>query len=222
MLLGPLAAAQQEPSAEPTTVVLALHAGSRSGENLRTNLGWGDQRQGIDILYPDGDGGHWNSGWDASQSTRDDVSYLLDLVAGYDRVLLYGQSQGGMMAYRLACEHPELIDRIAVESAAVAVDVCAPEGIEVTHWHGKLDTTVPKWGNGDLWPLWRTRRTFSAECGTEVRRLLPDGAWAIRFRDCPGMTGPYAVETRVYPDRGHTGYPEIWPAYAWWWLTHAG
>ena len=73
LLAGLTASLPESEAAEPSTVVLALHAGNRTGENLRTNLGWGDRRQGIPVLYPDGEGGHWNSGWEASESTRDDA-----------------------------------------------------------------------------------------------------------------------------------------------------
>lgn len=217
---GAAQAETTDPVDQPGTVVLALHAGSRTGDNLRRNLDWGDVKDGITILYPDGEGGNWNSGWRGSTSERDDVAYLMELTAGYDRVLVYGQSQGAMMAYRLACEHPDRVDRIAAVSGAVAVDDCGAAGVEVTHWHGKLDPIVPWDGNGSLWPVWKIRRSFSENCGTEARRRLDDGAWAIRAKDCPDMIGPYAVETRVYPDLGHTGYPEIWPTYAWWFLTH--
>ena len=30
---------------------------------------------------------------------------------------------------------------------------------------------------------------------------------------------PYTVETRVFPDAGHSGDLLNWPDYVWWWLN---
>ncbi len=71
--------------------------------------------QGIAVAYPDGIGGSWNAGGCCGQAEADDlddVGFILalvdELVASYsidpDRVYLTGFSNGGLLAYRLACE----------------------------------------------------------------------------------------------------------------------
>src|SRR5439155_9419384 len=55
-------------------------------------------------------------------------------------------SNGGYMAYRMACERADVVTNIVVLAGAAASDpaACQPSrGVEVLHLHGTLDTTVP-------------------------------------------------------------------------------
>ena len=72
-------------------------------------------------------------------------NYLIDL----SRVWVVGYSNGGMMAYRLACEIPDQITGIAVGAGAVTVGTCAPSrAVNVIHLHGEQDSKVPVLGGG--------------------------------------------------------------------------
>lgn len=65
------------------------------------------------------------------------------------RVWAMGHSNGGMMAYRLACELSEKITAIAVVTGALVNDTCNPtKPVSVIHLHGNLDPTVPFHGGG--------------------------------------------------------------------------
>jgi polyhydroxybutyrate depolymerase len=87
-------------------------------------------------------------------SDVDDVGYLASLVEearekihlDSDRIGFVGHSNGGYMSYRMACEHPEFIDRIAVLAGSTFNDPedCAnPQAVSVLHMHGTDDETIP-------------------------------------------------------------------------------
>ncbi|MEZ5409740.1 MAG: PHB depolymerase family esterase [Acidimicrobiales bacterium] len=90
----------------------------------------------------------------------DDVSYLRGLLdevvatwpVDRDRIYVLGHSNGGFMAYRLACDAPE-VSAVAVVAAADALEDggCQPDKpISVLHVHGTADRKVPYDGGGDL------------------------------------------------------------------------
>lgn len=88
---------------------------------------------------------------DFERSRVDDVGYLTGLIdearATYpvSTVSLVGHSNGGYMSYRMACEVPERIHRIAVLAGAVYKDEsdCAgTDPVSVLHIHGTDDESV--------------------------------------------------------------------------------
>ena len=67
------------------------------------------------------------------------------------RVWAAGHSNGGMMAYRLACDLSEKITAIAVVAGALVDTSCTPlKQVSVLHLHGDLDPLVPIQGGGKL------------------------------------------------------------------------
>jgi polyhydroxybutyrate depolymerase len=97
----------------------------------------------------------WNAGVDCCGEDGppvDDVAYLSGLVDELratwrvGTVAFVGHSNGGYMAYRLACERPGLVDRMAVLAGAAPID---PSGcvdgppVALLHVHGDADDTVP-------------------------------------------------------------------------------
>ena len=81
----------------------------------------------------------------------DDVAYLSSLIDEartlypVSTVAFVGHSNGGFMSYRLACEVPEKIDRIAVLAGAVykdEADCAGTEPVSVLHVHGTADATI--------------------------------------------------------------------------------
>lgn len=81
----------------------------------------------------------------------DDVAYLSALLDEarslypVSTVGLVGHSNGGYMSYRLACDTPERIDRIAVLAGATfkdEADCLGNDPVSVWHVHGTADDTV--------------------------------------------------------------------------------
>jgi polyhydroxybutyrate depolymerase len=114
------------------------------------------------VLAPDGlvdSAGHqyWNADptcCDFDHKNPDDSSYLGgmigDVMADWpidpNQVFVVGHSNGGYMAYRLACDHADAITNILVLAGAAASDAtaCRPSrAVSVLHAHGTLDTIVP-------------------------------------------------------------------------------
>ncbi|NND69561.1 MAG: hypothetical protein HKN19_18360, partial [Halioglobus sp.] len=85
----------------------------------------------------------------------DDVGYISGLIreaaATYSvdasRVALFGHSNGGFMALRMACEASELVTTVVnlAGSAAETEEMCAPATypVSVMALHGTLDATIP-------------------------------------------------------------------------------
>lgn len=186
------------------TIVVALHPGNSTGQAMCDSLAV----YGIEAVCPDGVGGHWNSGWAGSTSTRDDIRFLKDLTAGYGRVIVIGRSQGGMMALRWACADPRVV-AVHTKSGALPRGGCRHRGAEVVMWHGARDKLVPLSGDSSLFPLGRTRRVFG---GCVESKTVIDGG--IEKAGC-GFT------SRVFPDLGHRGVPDGWGVWLREWIDGA-
>lgn len=87
----------------------------------------------------------------------DDSSYLRNVIeqasaelnVDADRIYVLGQSNGGFMAHRLACDHPDLIAAAVSKAGATWQDPsrCAPGSpVHVLQIHGTADTNVPLGG----------------------------------------------------------------------------
>ena len=102
----------------------------------------------------------WNAGNCCTNATTYEendllfVSTVIDFVTSKysidkSRVWVMGHSNGGMMAYRLACDLSEKITAIAVVTGALVDSTCNPtKPVSVIHLHGNLDPTVPFYGGG--------------------------------------------------------------------------
>lgn len=106
--------------AHAAPLVMVLHGGG-TADGART-LGWGfvelGARDGVVTVHPSGQGEGWNDARVSSYLTErqggeiDDVGFLLAIIDQLGReglidparVYLTGASNGGMMAYRMACE----------------------------------------------------------------------------------------------------------------------
>jgi polyhydroxybutyrate depolymerase len=147
---------------EMLPVVVALHGVGGSGTAFERYTGLTDAAgDRMMVVYPDGlpvpDGRRvWNAGDccnPASTVPTDDIGFLRALIeelrdrgADTEKVYLAGFSNGGMLAYRAACEMGESLAGIAVIAGALTVDDCgngdaAPVPLLVIH--GMEDTIVP-------------------------------------------------------------------------------
>ena len=147
-------------SGKPAPLLLALHGYGNSGKPFETYLGLPSlvDSHGVFLASPDGTldtKGHrfWNTGSDAccnfEGSAVDDVKYLRELLAEirgvYDidprRIYVLGHSNGGFMAYRLACELSG--ELAAIMSLAGATPDCHPSSpVSVLQIHGDDDVGV--------------------------------------------------------------------------------
>jgi polyhydroxybutyrate depolymerase len=123
-------------------------------------------KEGFIVLYPNGTGPKfrrhnlltWNAGdccGKASQQDVDDVGFIRSLLAKLStslsidqkRIFVTGISNGGSMAYRLACEMSDRIAAIAAIAANLAVAKCEPsDPVSVSVFHGTADDHVPYQG----------------------------------------------------------------------------
>ena len=121
----------------PLPLVIAVHGAFDSAEQLEqvTGLSALADRAGFVVAYPNGLGllgflRHWNAGFCCAKAKHDgwdDTGFLLKLIDDLsgrlaidrDRVALVGFSNGGMLAYRFAAEHPGRIAALAVAGAAI-------------------------------------------------------------------------------------------------------
>jgi poly(3-hydroxybutyrate) depolymerase len=144
---------------EPYPLVIALHSLYHSGDEATT---WGlaqlAAKDGFAMVSPSGLDGSWNAGSCCGPSGDrhlDDVGWLHALIehleSDYpidpDRVVIVGLSNGGMLAYRYACERPEDIAGIAVVAGSLQTLGCHPSvPLTVVSVHGGRDRTVPDAG----------------------------------------------------------------------------
>ncbi len=147
---------------EAQPLIIALHASGSSGSILARATGLTEiaEAAGYMIAYPNGtgltiDARTWNSGGCcgyAQMHQVDDVSFLRALIdklaseglADRERVYLVGVSNGGMMAYRMAVEAPQLFKAVAVVSGVLDVPAdTVKAGMPVLHIHGSDDPFIP-------------------------------------------------------------------------------
>jgi len=149
-------------SARP--LVILLHGYSVTGQvqDLYLGLSPAAAAKGFITIVPDGTRNatgtpFWNAspGWccNFGGSAVDDAGYLLGLVAEAktrftidpQRVYLVGHSNGGFMAYKMACEHADVFAGIASIAGSMPLDAadCAPsEPVSVLQVHGTADATI--------------------------------------------------------------------------------
>ena len=143
---------------DPTSLVVVLHGGFGTGAQARQSYGWDAKAdaEGFVVAYPNGIDKAWNAGTCCGRPQRDDIDDVKFLGAVVDqvsrdegvvpdRVYATGISNGGMMAYRLACELPGKVVAIGPVAASMTV-ACAdppPRPVGVLHIHGLDDRNVP-------------------------------------------------------------------------------
>ena len=136
-------------------LVVMMHGGFGSADQAERSYGWNQlaDREKFAVAYPDGVGRAWNVGGGCcGRSGRqgiDDVGFItsmVDDVAAHvpvdrDRVYATGISNGGMMAYTLACR-TDVFAAIGPD-AATQLDACAsPHPTSVLAIHGTADRAI--------------------------------------------------------------------------------
>lgn len=140
---------------DPAPLVLMLHGALGSAEHSQAHYGWdaAADQYGFVVAYADGLGRTWAAGDGCcgrpGREQVDDVGFLTAVVADVsrrvvidpDRIYAAGMSNGGMMAYRLACD-TTLFAAIASVAATLAGECPSPAPISVLHIHGTEDGVI--------------------------------------------------------------------------------
>lgn len=167
---------------EPRPLVLLLHGYGSSGEGADAYFRFAAHvnELGFGLILPNGtedpEGEHfWNGTTeccDMLDTGVDDVGYMRGLIgearthAAFDKVFAVGHSNGGFMAYRLACEAiPRLtaIVSLAGGTYANADDCRAPAVVSVLQIHGDRDLVIRYAGGPLKGPLGWTDSVPGAE-----------------------------------------------------------
>ena len=149
----------------PVPLLIALHGGTGSGTQFQRQSGFDElaEANGFLVVFPDGVGlgpnadmfRTWNGGYccgTAMKQDVDDVGFIAavidDIVGTYDvdanRIFAAGHSNGGIMAYRLACELSDRIVAIGLQAGSLGINECAPaRSVSVVHLHGTADENHP-------------------------------------------------------------------------------
>ncbi len=143
-------------------LVVVLHGGGGSAERMDALTGFSAKAdsEGFLVVYPEGTGPvrgdrilTWNSGnccGYALDHGVDDIAFIramLDRIAREQhvdslRVYATGISNGGMMAYRLACELAARFAAVAPVAGALNIDCAPSEPVSVMAIHGTADQHV--------------------------------------------------------------------------------
>jgi polyhydroxybutyrate depolymerase len=143
----------------PAPLVIFLHGGFGTGEQAEGSYHWdtaADAHRFV-VAYPDGIGRAWNVGGGCcgrpANDNINDVAFITALVASIgrevsvdpQRVYATGISNGGLMAYRLACD-TKIFAAIGPDSATQLGACPDPAPLSVIHIHGAADTRIPYQG----------------------------------------------------------------------------
>jgi len=193
--------------AEPAPLLVALHGGGmdRMGDDGFDSLARESDFHGFIAVYPDGwtapgkgQRASWNAGnccGDARARNVNDVGFVQQVVThvfrqvSIDRERIYaaGVSDGGMMAYRLACDLPHLFRGIASVGGAddTAARCAGDKPVSVLHFHARNDPRVPFASARATTARWAELNG----CSDKPRRVLEkDGAYCEAWSYCRRQT----------------------------------
>jgi polyhydroxybutyrate depolymerase len=153
---------------QPVPLLLGLHGALGNADQFRRSSDFNHvaEKYGFIVVYPDGLGTtkynyhYWNSGHISGRVTEDDVAFLYTLIAELktqyaidsQRIYMVGHSNGAMMTYRMAGEHPELFAAVASVSGTIGthsdketveyINPVPKTPINIVHIHGTKDEMV--------------------------------------------------------------------------------
>ena len=148
---------------DPAPLVLMLHGGFGSARQAERSYGWDAEAHSGHFLvaYPDGLDRAWNTGGGCCGRPAarhvNDVAFLTAVVKAIERripvdrhrIFATGISNGGIMAYALACR-TTIFAAIAPDSATELGRCTDPRPLSVLHIHGTADHNIPyNGGPGD-------------------------------------------------------------------------
>jgi polyhydroxybutyrate depolymerase len=142
------------PAAAP--LVVMLHGGFGTGAQAQRSYHWDAQASTghFVVAYPDGLDRAWNTGGGCcgvpGRTGADDIGFIVEMVSTIEhavpvsprRVYATGISNGGIMAYTLACRST-IFAAIGPDSATELGGCRAPARPSVIHIHGTADQNIP-------------------------------------------------------------------------------
>ncbi len=140
----------------PAPLVVMIHGGGGNAAAAERTYGWDAEaeRGHFIVAYPDGLNRSWSVGGGccgaAARNNANDVGFITQLVSAVSqlvpidpkRVYATGISEGGMLAYRLACQ-TTVFAAIGPDSATLLGSCPGPPAISVIHIHGTADRRIP-------------------------------------------------------------------------------
>ncbi|WP_426584129.1 alpha/beta hydrolase family esterase [Mucilaginibacter sp. R-33] len=152
-------------SKDKVPLVIVLHGSGIDGAKIRAWTGYEfDQladRYGFVVAYPDGYRHNWNdirknAPFPAKKKNIDDVGFILSLIESFRlshnidprQVYIFGYSNGGMMALRLAISNTSLLAGIAIVGANLPTSDNRTDDLQapmppVMMIHGTADRIIP-------------------------------------------------------------------------------
>jgi len=149
-----------------TPLLVALHSRTSTAKTIFTDSQILSSAESLNFIVAGLNGAvyegasSWNAGLCCTNATKYEendllfVSTVIDFVSSQysidkSRIWAMGHSNGGMMAYRLACDLSEKITAIAVVTGAPMDPTCTPtKPVSILHIHGNLDPTILFHGGG--------------------------------------------------------------------------
>jgi polyhydroxybutyrate depolymerase len=224
----------QRQSARAFPVVIVFHGGGGSADSVRrqSRMSAKGAAEGFIVVYPQGSGGiagklkTWNAGTCCGQAMQhgiDEIAFVaallddLQATVAVDRARIYatGISNGGMMAYEVACALADRIAAIAVVAGEMtALDRCQPSRpVPVLVIHGSADRNLPVDGGigAKAFAVHEVRSLASAVdfwrrhdgCSESGRSEVDGGVRRTRHSSCSGGS---EVEVITIDGGGHS-----WP-----------
>ncbi|GHJ43930.1 hypothetical protein Cs7R123_12720 [Catellatospora sp. TT07R-123] len=189
------------PEGAAVPLVVVLHGGFGTGSQARGSYRWDEQADqgGFAVAYPDGLVRAWAVGGGCcgrpGEQGVDDVAFIAAMVARVGetlrvdpaRVYATGISNGGLMAYRLACD-TTLFAAIGPVAATRLGGCDHPAPVSVIHVHGDADHNIALDGSpGD---------GFATIDGPPVPEVI-DGWRAVDGCAAPAVTTAGGVTTAL-------------------------
>jgi polyhydroxybutyrate depolymerase len=224
----------------PAPMLFAFHGGGGSmnyqADDRRYGLITKSDQEGFIAVFPNGISklkngmlATWNAGnccGSARDHNVDDVGFVRRIIETVTeqlnvdrrRIFAIGMSNGGMMAYRLACEMPDMFRAVASVAGTDNTRECSPKSpVAVLHIHAKNDSHVLfNGGAGDTFrdpslvtdftsvPASISKWVKLNECSASSQRVLDkQGAYCNLYSSCRDGAG---VQLCVTDTGGHS-----WP-----------
>ncbi len=200
-----------ESAGPETPLVIALHGMGGNARNLRHGIGLTEllDEAGFAVVYPQGvrlpqGSRHWNAGFGLMEV--DDIGYLTALAENLiesnglsrEKVMVFGISMGGYMAYHMACRSALPIGGIVVVAGSMHPEDRGSCGggprASLLHIHGRLDPLIPFEG-GHHWTA-PGRKTAS------VSDIVDNWAAALKAAPAQGVVENSRVMETRYLNRG--------------------
>ena len=222
----------------PMVMVLHGHGGTASKAMRMSRMNAKADEAGFLAVYPNGTSWantpwrSWNAGSCCGYGKAkgmDDVTFLRKVIEDLERtfpidearIYVTGVSNGGMMAYRAACELSEYLAAIAPVAGALGVAACQPsQPVSVIIFHGTEDRYVPYAGgrssvtmDNRVDPPVAATAKFWAEqdhCAAGTQQQVQGRVVHAWFPDCAQGS---AVELYTIQGGGHAwpGGRRAWP-----------